>query len=262
MIKVIKKVLLSSLSILAFSFLIWLVLMINPSLSYAHDTQFDFVRVYHNQPLDQKAASVIQNAVDLIKQSNIFQENIQIELCMNDDKVYPYLLQPIVGNPLAYAFFDKTTLKSCTVNFNENQAETKWAFNNFEHRTFNLTWLLAHEFMHNLQFKTNLDYVIKSTMGTPNWKLEGHAEYISRGYKNDGLLKNKIERYILESEKNHNGIPVIELKDGSKQNFSYYKYALVVQYLMEVKGLSYFEVCALETSLEDLQTEMMAWQKK
>lgn len=261
MIKTIKKIILSSLSILGISFLIWTLFLLNPSWSYAHKTQFDFVDVYHNTPLDANTEHILQAAIQRIKQSDLFNNATAIQLCMNDDSVYPSL-QPWLGGPLAYATLNKTTMKNCTLNFNANEATTQWAVNNHEFRRFDLTWLLAHEFTHNLQFQVNTKYVITSTLGTINWKLEGHAEYISRGYKQDGQLKQKIKKHLLVEQKEHIGVPVFELADGTKQSISYFKYALVVQYLMEEKGLNFFQVCELETSFEDLYKEMIEWSQK
>ena len=124
---------------------------------------------------------------------------------------------------------------------------------------FDLTWVLAHEFTHNLQYKANAKYVVKNTIGKINWKLEGHADYISRGFKNDGQLIDKIDKYLVEAQKEHNGLPVFELKDGTKQILPYFKYALVVQYLMEQKGLNFYQICEIETSLNDLYMEMINW---
>jgi len=261
MIKTIKKIILSSLSVLGISFLIWTLFLLNPSWSYAHKTQFEFVEVYHNNQLEENTEQVIQAAIQRIQQSDLFNKATAIQLCMNDDPIYPNL-QPYLGAPLAYATLDKTTIKNCTVNFNENLATTQWAVNDYEFRKFDLTWLLAHEFMHNLQFQTNTKYVVTNTMGTINWKLEGHAEYISRGYKEDGLLKQKIKKHLIVEQNEHIGVPVFELADGTKQSLTYFKYALVIQYLMEEKGMSYLQICTLETSLDDLYREVIDWSQK
>ena len=257
--KSIKKTFLSILSILGISVLVWIILMANPSLSYANKTQIDFITVYHNQPLDAGAEAVLEDVIRIIRKADIFDENTNIQLCINDDKVYPNLF-PWVGGPTAFALFDKAVIKECSLHFDENAAKTKWAVNNYEDRTFNLTWLLAHEMSHNLQFQENLGYIIKSTGGTQiNWKLEGHAEYIAREYKNDGKLKSKIKTYLAEEKKEHNGLPVFDLEDGTKQILSYYKYSLIIQYLMDEKQMSYQDICASATSQDSLYEEMLEW---
>ncbi len=149
MLKIIKRVTLSLLSILGISLLIWTVFLLNPNLSYANETEFDNVTVFHNQNLEEQTETVIENALQIIKQSALFDEEVSIQLCLNDDKVYPNL-HPFVGHPLAYAIFNKTIIKNCTPKFDENLAEAQWAINDNELRKFDLTYLLAHEFTHNL----------------------------------------------------------------------------------------------------------------
>lgn len=258
MVKKIKRLIISIFSILGISILFWVILLLNPSLSYANETEFDFVTVYHNQELEEQTELVINDAIGIIKQSPLFNENTHIQLCLNDDPIYPHL-HPLVGSPTAFARLNKTVLKNCDAKFNENVAAFQWAVNNYELRTFNLTWLLAHEFTHNLQYQYDTKYVIKATFGAPNWKLEGHAEYVSREFMNDGLLKTKIDKYLFESKQEYTGLPVFELEDKTKQIMPYYKYALVIQYLMEEKGLDYDQVCMLETDLDTLYDEMIHW---
>ncbi len=261
MIKTIKKIIISSLSILGISSLIWTVFLLNPSLSYANKTHFEYVTVYHNQNLSELSEKIISEAITIIKRSDLFKDDITIHLCLNDDKIYPNL-HPFAGQPIGYAFFNKTIIKNCKISFDNNVAETKWEINNYEDRKFNLTWLLAHEFTHNLQFKANSSYVIRTTLRRLNWKLEGHAEYIAREFKNDGKLNEKFDKYLIVEKNDHTGLPVFEIEDGTKQILSYYKYALAIQYLMEVKKLDFNQICEVENSLDEIFSEMIAWRKK
>lgn len=255
--KTIKKIILSAVSVLGISFLFWTVFLLNPSLSYAHQTQFDQVTVYHNQELGPETASIIQDAIDITRTSDIYSPELNIQFCLNDDKLYPKL-HPFPGGT-AYAFLNKTVMYASSPNFKTNVAEFSWEINNYETRLYHLTTLLAHEFMHNAQHHHNPKYVIMSTLGTINWKLEGHAEYISREFKDDGRLHEKIETYLLEEQNPHIGVPVFKLEDGTIQNLSYYKYALVFQYLFEIKQLNYDQICGLDSSLDKLYGEMIDW---
>lgn len=256
--KAIKKIFFGTFSFLVLNTLLWILFITNPSLSYADQTSFGNVTVYHNEALDSNVEFVVKDALRLIQSSSLYHDEIQIDLCMNDDKVYPNL-HPFIGGPMAYAIFDKTTLKNCFANFESNRAEIVWAVNENEVRHFDLTWLIAHEFVHNLQFDADPFYQLTSAATQLNWKLEGHAEYISRGYKNDNKLKEKFLRFLEEEKGPHVGIPVLELEDGSKQSLSYFKWALLVQYLFEIKGLDYVEMLELEQEPEALISELTEW---
>ena len=262
MLKTIKKVLLSCLSILGLTIFLWTIAFLNPSLSYAHQTDIEFISVHHNNTLDPAAEQVLLETISILKQSELYHEGIKIDLCLNDESFYPKL-NVTLGQCLAFALFDKAVFKNCDLNWKENVAETKWKVNEYEHRKFKLSYLVAHEMTHNLQIDRDLFYWISSTKGIQiNWKFEGHADYVARQYKNDGLLKSRIEKFLEEEKKEHIGLPVFELEDGTKQIFSYYKYSMVVQYLFDVKNMNYHQLCALETPFEELYEEMLAWNKK
>lgn len=257
MIKNLKKIFFSVSSVLGISFIVWIVLLLNPNLSYAHETQFNQISVFHNQPLQTETANILNAAIEIIKASEIYSEEFEIQLCMNDDPVYPYL-NPFAG-ATAYAFMNKTVMYSGTANFIDNRFEFQWEINNYESRKYNLTKLLAHEFMHNLQYHYDAKYYLSSTLGKINWKLEGQAEYIARSFKNDGQLKIKLNQYQKLTKLKQTGIPVMYLQDSTIQNLSYYKYALVYQYMKEVKALNLEEIYKSKESLETLFQEMLLW---
>jgi hypothetical protein len=130
------------------------------------------------------------------------------------------------------------------------------------YQNMDLTWVLAHEFTHSMQNNANLDYVKSTTKKQINWKLEGHADYISKNFKNDGRLKEKIDDYLIKSKNGEDLIRFTVDKNGKKIIHSYYKYSLLVQYLMEIKDMDYFEICELETNSDQVYLEMIEWRNR
>jgi len=258
MIKTIKKIILSSLSILILSVLIWTVLLMNPSMAYAHETQFDQVHVFHNDDLSPEMEKIVGDALEIIQNSTIYDKNMTIDLCLNDDTFYPNI-HPRSGMCLAYAVMNKAIVKECIMDVENNLAIAQWEINNNELRQFDLTNLIAHEFMHNMQYNAAPSYYLSSTIAQLNWKLEGHAEYISRKYKNDGKLREKIGRYQIHEKQKFIGIPVVATENGTMQNFWYLKNAMVIQYLMEEKQLTFQQIIKLDKPLENLYQEMLDW---
>lgn len=265
MLKIIKKVIYSALSILGVSCLVWIVLMLNPSIVYSNSTTIDNVTVYHNAVLQPEAEEVVKNALAIIETSDIYDERIEISLCMNDGTIYPNLHPTASGT--AYTFLNNSVMYASKPDFKKNISEFEWEINNYELRKYNLTVLIAHEFMHAVQNKFDPKYYLSTTISfTPhqvnlNWKLEGHADYIARQFKNDGNLIGKIKKYQVEERKEHIGVPVFELPDGTIQNLGYYKYAIVIQYLMEEKGLNFKQLCELESEFDQAYSEMIEWSK-
>jgi len=158
------RVFLGSISILCLSALTLSLFVLNPSWSYANQTTIDFVTVHHNLELEQETEEVITEAIAILKTSPLYNKATAIDLCLNDDKIYPNLNQ-LYGQCLAFATLNVTTLKNCRVSFKDRLVYTKWAANNLEDRKFNLVNLLAHEFTHNLQNQNDFNYVFKSTLG-------------------------------------------------------------------------------------------------
>ena len=255
--KTIKKVIISLLSVLVICCLLWSVLFFNPNLLYANQTHFGKVTIFHNQKLDERTEVVIKDVIELLKSSELYDKNLNIQLCLNDNKIYP-IFHITHGQPVAYSIFNKTIIKNGKIKFNENVAEVQWPGTN-ELRKYNLTMLLAHEFTHNLQRNANFFYVLRTGLGKINWKLEGNADYISRGFKNDGRLKDKIEKYLIEENNEHNGLPAIKDEFGSYLTKGYYKYALIVQYLIEIKKMNFNQICELDTNVHEIYSEMLDW---
>lgn len=217
---------LGTLSVLGISLMIWIILLLNPQFSYANKTQFDFITLHHNFPLQSGTEQVLRAAIDRIKTSALYQKDLSIDLCLNEGSIYPSL-NPFARGPMAYAMLNKSVIKNCDINFDAHLAETKWAINQYEHRKFDLIWLIVHEFTHNLQFYADPFYIFRHDLGQINWKLEGHAEYISRSFKNDGLLPEKIKKLITLKQQAFTGLPVFEREDGTMQIYPYFKYAVV-----------------------------------
>lgn len=256
MFKKIKQVVLGSLGILLASTICFSILLLNPELSYANKTSFGNIDVHHNTVLSDNTEQFIEDVVDILKTSSLYRPNQKLDLCLNDGSIYPEL-HPFAG-AFAYAFMNKAVFYHCKPDFENNTATAQWEINNHEIRRYNLTELIAHEFVHCLQNKENFWVQFKAGF----WKMEGHAEYIGRQWKGDQKLKEKIELFIEEEQKDKTGIPIIILEDGTLQNLLYYKYGIVCQYLMDIKGMTYQEYMADDRSLDELYQETLSWSKK
>ena len=257
--KTILIVIISLFSVLIMSFMLWTTLLSYPNLSYSNETKFGQVTVFHNLELEDKTGEIIADAIEIVKSSELYDENKNINLCLNDDRIYPNLY-PIDETP-AYTLSNVVILKKGDYNFNKNLVVMHWEKNGV-YQKMDLTWILAHEFTHCMQNNANFDYIKSTTKGQINWKLEGHAEYISKKFKNDGRLKEKIDDYLVKSQNGEDLVRVTVDKNGKKLTHSYYKYSLLVQYLMEIMDMDYFEICKLETNSDQVYSEMIKWRNK
>ena len=247
-----KKIIKWSLGILALAitvFGILLVIIFNPSLTYANKTKINNYTVFHNKPLDENLKSVLEKSNDLLKSSELYDPNVKFEVCLNDGSIYPAIIQKILGPAFSYGFYNKVVLKS-NINCKENYAE----LNDYH---WNLTQLITHEETHCLQFN-KLGFWESNPMGkNPTWKWEGYPEYVSRQGEGEKDLVKNIERLIFcEKTDNNNWI---QFPDSTGTVIPYYKNWLLMQYCIEIKKMTYIQVLNDTTNEESINQEMMKW---
>lgn len=253
MLRNLKKITISLSSILGLGMLFWIVLLMNPSLSYAHQTDLDKVCVYHNRELPSGSEALIAQAYEILRKSELFSEDVEIQLCLNDGSNFPHRF-PLKGG-IAYSYWNKAVIYRSQPDFIRNRAFYTWEENHGQERSWDLVELLAHEFTHTLQSQQNR----LSPLQYASWKIEGYAEYISRAHRKETFdLAENITKLKTARENPAKGLPWIRFEDGSGCPESYFTYRLLIQYLMEKKGLSYLEILELEKSEEEVEREMFA----
>jgi hypothetical protein len=93
------------------------------------------------------------------------------------------------------------------------------------------------------------------------WKLEGYPEYISRNTElagKDYSLTNEIERYVnLESKATDQWI--LAKEGGCEFPNYYFKGRLIMEYLMDIKHLSYDQILEDSVSESTIFKEMIKW---
>ena len=249
MLRTLKKMLIGVTSLLGFSCAFGLILLLNPSLSYAHQTQLNQVKVFHQQPLEPELKVALEKALTITSQSELFISEHPVKLCLNDGSRYPGLLGRMRGG-VAYTFLNHVVMNQCELDVQQNIVFWRWAVNQYEWRSWNLTELLAHELTHVYQNEKNTFDVLHH----PSWKIEGYAEYIAR--KGRGPGSDLFEQWLKAENQNQTGLPWFTFEDGTGIPVSYMKNWLQVQYLMDVKGMSYREVLADTSSQNTLLEEM------
>lgn len=251
--KNIKKSLIGGFSLIGIGFLVWLILLLNPSLMYANQTNIGKVRIHHNQPLVPEMKSIVEQSIEIVKRSELYDAEKSINLCLNDDK-YINMLKQLSHGGIAATLLSNVGIFE-DINPTKNYVFWRWEINERELRKWKLTELIAHEMTHAYQYNNNKFM----TLQTDNWKVEGYAEYVSR--INRGDLKTNVLRLLEEEEKHTNGLPWIVFEDGTGSPTYYFQNWLMMKYMMEIKGMTYLEVVADKTSLEAIKNEMIEWGK-
>lgn len=84
-----------------------LVIIINPFLTYANKTKHHNFSIYHNKSYDPKLNAILDQAEVLLKNSEIYHHNLQLDICLNEGSGYTNLIKAIRGQAFAWGFMIK-----------------------------------------------------------------------------------------------------------------------------------------------------------
>jgi hypothetical protein len=227
-----------------------LIIILNPILTYANRTTYNNVTIYHNTKIDPLLTYYIDQANDLIKKSEFYNDKLKLDICLNDGSKYPNIITAIRGQAFAWGFYDKVVLQG-TMNYKDNYVELngyKW----------NLTQLIAHEMIHCLQFAKLGFWKSKPIAKIDNWKWEGYAEYIAR---QNTIQKDVYKNLTVLKQQNSNSWEII-LDDGSITPREYFKYLTMVQYCIDIKGMTYKQLLNDSSNKLTINQQMMNWYEK
>src|SRR5215213_7285386 len=99
-----------------------LIIILNPVLTYAHYTKHEKFIIYHEQTLRPAFVKNLRQAHELIKKSDCYNPNLQLDICLNDGSVYPALIQKLRGRAFAWGFYNKVLLEG-SINYDYNTVE-------------------------------------------------------------------------------------------------------------------------------------------
>jgi hypothetical protein len=224
-----------------------LTVILNPRLTYANKTTHKNFRVYHDTTLDPQILKYLDQTIVLLKSSEFYDDKLTFDICLNENSVYPKLMQVLRGQAFGFGFLDKVVLQG-TANYQDNYIELngyKW----------NLTQLLAHEMIHCLQFDKLGFWKSKPVANIPNWKWEGYAEYVSRQETNQKDLSKNLARLFTTNK----GSWKVTFADSTISPRAYYESWTMVQYYMNIKKMTYEQILADTTNEQIVRQDMMNW---
>ncbi|MDW3646844.1 MAG: hypothetical protein R8P61_07275 [Bacteroidia bacterium] len=245
-----KKILIWTAAILLLFLGVFVISLLSPSLFYSHAQAYGQIRILHNQALEEGWENQIDTALQAIESSVLYDPNFQIELCLQDGSSYPQFVELVFGEAFAFGFASKAVLNMPV------QPESGYIEKNGKRR--DLAELLAHEFIHNFQYQK---YGF-ATLNFPFWKLEGYAEYMMRMEKDDLDLRYAISHLLKYEEKGSYNYDWVEWENEIGTPHIYLKSNIMVQYLMEIEGLTYDEIVKDQRSTEAVFEEVLAWYEK
>lgn len=228
----------------------FIVLLLNPSILYAHETITSQYTIYHNQPLDPAFMQRLEQAHDLVETSEVFDKALRLEVCLNDGSKYPSLVQTVWGPAFAWGFYNKVVL-----NGEVNAEANRLTLHTY---SWNLASLLAHEMTHCYQFHHLGLWHSNPLAGYPTWKWEGYAEYVARQPKTRQDLQQNIAR-LQQAQQTTPDRWDIQLMDSSSTSREYFNYFVLSEYCLDVKHMTFQQLLHDTTTEKATHQQLIEW---
>lgn len=233
------------------------IVILFPQRLFANKVSYKEFTVYSNSKIDDNIKTVLDSAATLVKKSELYDPGYKYNIILCYNSFYNKIDNKILGTgPAARARLHNVIIKV------RIDPKDDLAFPTFHKACeVHLTYLIAHEMVHCLQ--ANKYGIIKfNPFKHPEfWKLEGYPEYISRQNKISGIgysLASDIDRYI-NLRRNATTIWVSSEEGGCEFPDYYYKGKLMMEYLIDIKHLSYDQILKDTVSENTIYQEMIKW---
>jgi hypothetical protein len=229
-----------------------------PQQLFAYKIKYKEFTVCSNDKIDKNIKIVLDNATKLVQKSELYNSSYKynIILCHNTfyNKIHSRLILGI--GPAAMTTFNNVIVKV------KIDPKRNLAFATFRKACeVDLTYLLAHEMIHCLQVKKYGIMKFNPFKHPEFWKLDGYPEYISRKpqlLSKDYSLVREIERYV-NLENKATDIWIVADESGCEAPDYYYRGRLMMEYLMDIKHLSYDQILKDTISESAIFKEMIKW---
>ncbi len=227
-----------------------------PQRLFANKIKYKEFTVCSNDKIDDNIKIVLDKAMNLVQRSELYDPSYKYNIILCHNTFYNKIDDKLLGvGPAARARLNNAVIKV------RIDPQRNLAFPTFRKKCeINLSYLIAHEMIHCLQAKKYGIMKFNPFKHPELWKLDGYPEYISRHTELSGKdysLTSEIERYV-NLEKKATDMWILEQSGCETPNY-YYKGRLMMEYLMDIKNLSYDQILKDSVSEATLFEEMLKW---
>jgi hypothetical protein len=255
--KIFKRVLKITFLAILTGILTIIIIILFPQQLLAKQLSYKKFTVYSTDKVDDNIKTVLDDALILVQGSELYDPNYKYNIVLCYNSFYNKIDDKVLGvGPSARARLKNVIIKV--------RIDPK---NNLFFPTFhkaceeNLAELIAHEMIHCLQAHRYGILKFNPFRHPEFWKSEGYPEYISRQNElsnKDYSLTRDIKRYVDHKSKATD--TWISLKEGGCEAPDYYyKGKLMMEYLIDIRHLSYDQVLRDTTSENSIYQEMIRW---
>lgn len=215
-----------------------------PQLLFSEKFIYKNCTVYSDSKIDRNIKSVLDSALEKIKESELFKPKIyfKIFLC-NDLWRYSFysLGHPDAGGITHTRLTGNIFIRPCKVKDNTIIAPDTWKFARPPYTLADrpLSYFIAHEMTHRLQ----LYQYGKAYFKIPKWIIEGYADYVAKGDNFDYTSNLHLWKQKAPELKPESGL--------------YRFYHLLIYYLLNIKHLSIRNIIEEIPSVRQVEMRMV-----
>lgn len=230
-----------------------IVLILQPQLMFGKQMDYRTVSIYANEDITAEIEPILDSAISLIAQSELYDPDYHFDVFLAHNTTYNVLDSRLMGSwAAARAIDNNITIKVKT--------DVRKRLAILEGNQLELTYVIAHEMIHCLQNHVFGKWAFNPLNHPPMWKMEGYPEYIGRARfasMDSSELREEVAFY-LQHRPSHE-LDLLRLDDEHLTPNIYFKGKLMVEFLIEIKGLTYAEILDDERTEQEVWKDMMNW---
>ncbi|HET6995245.1 MAG TPA: hypothetical protein VFI06_09710 [Chitinophagaceae bacterium] len=234
-------------------------IILYPQPLFANKIEYRQFKVYSNDKIGNEINPVLDSAVSLVKNSELYDSTYKVDIFFAPNTFFNKLDSKVFGKGPTARATDNNLVIKVQVEINKRLAYTTF------HKPCqqDLAYVIAHEMIHCLQMHKYGILKFNPFKHPEMWKLEGYPEYIARQKYSEPnySLKKDIERFI-ELNRKQTDIWISVEEGGCEAPEYYYKGRLMIEYLVNVKHLTYDQILKDKRLEEEIYTEMAGWANK
>lgn len=254
--KIIKKIVAGTLLFVMIFISGVITLVLYPQPLFANKLEYKNFRVYSNNKVNTDIEVILNNANTRVAASELNDSSYRYDIFLSYNSLYNKIDDKLLGKEPSARAIDNNVIIKIRIDPERNLGYP--AFH--ENGEVNLTHLIAHEMVHCLQANKYGKMKFNPFRHPEMWKLEGYPEYVSKQMnRNDNNdLVNEINRYTDMESKSKDGWILAGDNNCSIPEI-YYKSALMMKYLIDVKHFSYDKILRDTVSEKTVYDEMTKW---
>ena len=215
----------------------YLLLLIFPQFIFAHEVTYKNFTVYSRQPLDKDVYTMLDKVEQRLATTSLNTTDVKPKIFLtNSQRLYSVLSLYIGGNSFGKGL---PLLPTSNVFINESDLAQDLVFRKAPaNNKRSLSGVVSHEITH-LLIRNKFGYLKNVTL--PTWKKEGYCEYIGGGS-------------TLDYE---TGVRLWKANPNDDTGYQYFKYYMLVKYLIETEKLTVEELFTRDIDREALEAKVL-----